>query len=194
MRAGTLHADEPQEDCAARDEPALTPALSPCKDPRQGGRVFGDKVDRCRPVAAAWPTMPWPVKDLLTLRLEFVQLALLPDANVRQLCRRFRISPTVGYKWLARFAAGGAEALADRSRRPRHSPDRTAAEVEAAVVALRREHPAWGARKLRRRLHDLGHAGLPAPSTLTGILHRHPPPAWSHHPGGHRRRHAPCAH
>jgi transposase InsO family protein len=135
--------------------------------------VFGDKVDRCRPVAAAWPTMPWPVKDLLTLRLEFVQLALLPDANVRQLCRRFRISPTVGYKWLARFAAGGAEALADRSRRPRHSPDRTAAEVEAAVVALRREHPAWGARKLRRRLHDLGHAGLPAPSTLTGILHRH---------------------
>jgi transposase-like protein len=137
--------------------------------------------------------MPWPVKDLQTLRLKFVQLALLPAANVRQLCRRFQISPTAGYKWLARFAAGGAEALADRSRRPRHSPDRTAAEVEAeveaAVVALRREHPAWGARKLRRRLHDLGHAGLPAPSTLTGILHRHGLIT----PEATAGRHAPCA-
>lgn len=107
------------------------------------------------------------------MRVEFVQLARQPGANVRELCRRFGLSPTVGYKWLARFAAGGADALADRSRRPRCSPNRTAAEMETAVVALLREHPAWGARKLRRRLHDLGHAGLLAPSTLTGILHRH---------------------
>ena len=117
--------------------------------------------------------MPWPVKDLISVRLEFVHLARLPDANVRQLCRRFGLSPTVGYKWLARFAAGGADALADRSRRPAASPKRTAAAVEAAVVALRRAHPAWGARKLRRRLLDLGHPGLPTPSTVTAILHRH---------------------
>jgi transposase InsO family protein len=130
-------------------------------------------VDRCNQATAAWFIMPWPVKDLLTVRLEFVQLALRPDANVRQLCRRFGVSPTVAYRWLARFAAGGEAALADRSRRPRHSPRRTAPEVEQAVVELRRQHPAWGARKLHRRLGDLGHPGLPAPSTLTGILHRH---------------------
>ena len=117
--------------------------------------------------------MPWLVNDLLSVRLEFVHLARLPDANVRQLCRRFEISPTVGYKWLERFESGGADALADRSRRPQRSPKRTVGAVEAAVVALRRAHPAWGARKLRRRLQDLGHAGLPATSTLTGILHRH---------------------
>jgi transposase InsO family protein len=117
--------------------------------------------------------MPWLMKDLLAMRLEFVQLARLPDANVRQLCRRFDISPTVAYKWLARFAAGGAAALADRSRRPQHSPKRTGDALEATVVALRRAHPAWGPRKLRRRLADLGHLALPAASTFTGILHRH---------------------
>jgi transposase InsO family protein len=40
------------------------------------------------------------------------------------------------------------------------------------VLALRREHPAWGGRKIARRLGDLGQAQL-APSTVTHILHRH---------------------
>jgi transposase InsO family protein len=117
--------------------------------------------------------MPWPVKNLINVRLEFVNLALQPDANVRQLCRRFGISPTVGYKWLERYESGGSEALADRSRRPWHSPARTASVVEEQVVALRQAHPAWGGRKLRRRLQDLGQNELPATSTITGILHRH---------------------
>ena len=117
--------------------------------------------------------MPWPVKDLISIRLEFVNLARQPDANVRQLCRRFGVSPTAAYKWLARYESGGISGLADRSRRPVHSPSRTEPVVEEQVVALRREHPAWGARKLRRRLQDLGQKVLPASSTITGILHRH---------------------
>jgi transposase InsO family protein len=117
--------------------------------------------------------MPWPVKNLIDVRLEFVNLALQPDANVRQLCRRFGISPTIAYKWMERFEREGPDGLSDQSRRPKESPARTEAALEEKVVALRREHPAWGARKLRRRLQDLGHAGLPATSTITGILHRH---------------------
>jgi transposase InsO family protein len=113
------------------------------------------------------------VKDLLAMRFEFVSLARQPDANIRLLCRRFNISPTVGYKWLERFETGGATALANRSRRPRQSPQRTDLALETLVVDLRRQHPAWGARKLRARLAALGHAGLPATSTITGILHRH---------------------
>jgi transposase InsO family protein len=117
--------------------------------------------------------MPWPVKDLIAVRLEFVNLALQPEANIRQLCRRFEISPTVGYKWLRRYQSDGPAALADQSRRPQHSPTRTEPPTEQQVVELRREHPAWGARKLRRRLHNLGQTELPATSTITGILHRH---------------------
>jgi transposase InsO family protein len=117
--------------------------------------------------------MPWPVKNLINVRLEFVNLALQSNANVRQLCRRFAISPTVAYKWLDRYESGGVEGLVDRSRRPQHSPAKTADGVEEQVVSLRREHPAWGARKLRRRLQNIGQVDLPATSTITGILHRH---------------------
>ena len=45
--------------------------------------------------------------------------------------------------------------------------------MEATVRALRsRPHPAWGGRKLKRRLTDLGHCAVPATSTLTAILRR----------------------
>jgi transposase InsO family protein len=44
--------------------------------------------------------------------------------------------------------------------------------VEAKIVSLRGDHPAWGGRKLRRRLQDLGEQGLPAASTITQILRR----------------------
>lgn len=109
----------------------------------------------------------------MSLRLEFVGMAQQPEANIRELCRRYGISPTTGYKWLGRFEDGGAEALKDEPRRPHHSPKQTEQKVEEAVVALRQAHPAWGGRKLRRRLKDLGHVDLPAPSTITHILHRH---------------------
>jgi transposase InsO family protein len=109
----------------------------------------------------------------MSLRREFVELASGPDANVSLLCRRFGISRKTGYKWLARFEGGTDKALADRSRRPRCSPGRTRVAMEELVIALRNKHPAWGARKLKRRLEDLKHAGVPARSTVNGILHRH---------------------
>lgn len=117
--------------------------------------------------------MPWPVNDLISVRLEFVRLASKEDSNVRELCRRFDISPTVGYKWLKRYAQVGVAGLGDRSRRPLQSPKQTGRVVEGLIVALRQEHPAWDARKLRRRLFDLGHTELPATSTITDILRRH---------------------
>jgi transposase InsO family protein len=90
---------------------------------------------------------------------------------VAELCRRYGISRTTGYRWLARAAAG--EPLSDRSSRPRRSPGQTAPELEAAVLALREAHPTWGGRKLRRRLLDLGAPTAPAASTITALLHRH---------------------
>ena len=41
------------------------------------------------------------------------------------------------------------------------------------MLAVRSEHPAWGGRKIARRLKDLGHEAVPAPSTVTAILKRH---------------------
>jgi len=127
--------------------------------------------------------MPWKEVSTVSLRLEFVTLAAAEGANLRELCRRYGVSPPTAYKWIERFRAGGPDALADRPRRPVRSPRRCAEAIEAEVLRLRGEHPAWGGRKLRARLEALGHAGTPAASTITAILRRHgrlasgPPPA-----------------
>jgi transposase-like protein len=69
--------------------------------------------------------MPWQEVSVMDQRREFVLLAMQEGVNRRELCRRFGISPDVGYKWLARWQAGDHE-LADRSRRPHVTPKRSA--------------------------------------------------------------------
>ena len=116
--------------------------------------------------------MPWKVKTMLESRRELVELAMGSGTNVSELCRRFGISRKTAYKWLGRYEAGGVAGLEDQSRRPKLSPRRTSAGVEAQVVQLRNVHGAWGGRKLRRRLLDQGVAEVPAASTITEILRR----------------------
>jgi transposase InsO family protein len=116
--------------------------------------------------------MPWQEVSTVSLRQEFVSLASREDATIRALCRRFGISPQTGYTWLRRYQAAGPSGLVDRSRRPRSSPRQTPAAVEAAVLALRDEHPTWGGRKLAAVLRARG-APAPHPATITAILRRH---------------------
>ena len=115
--------------------------------------------------------MPWPEVSVMDQRREFVSLAMQEGANRRELCRRFGISPDVGYKWLRRAAAGDGS-LADRSRRPHRSPKHCDAAAEARVLAIRQAHPAWGARKIGRCLEREG-VSPPARSTVHEILRRH---------------------
>jgi transposase InsO family protein len=67
--------------------------------------------------------------------------------------------------WLDRYAAEGAEGLVTRSSRPRSSPTRTSAEVEARVVAIR-------ARQRCGREEISARTGVPA-RTVSRILARH---------------------
>lgn len=115
--------------------------------------------------------MPWSEVSVMGQREEFVRLA--DESNVRLLCRRFGVSPTTAYKWLERYRAGGREGLMDLSRRPHHSPLRSGQGIEQAVIALREQHPAWGARKLRHWLLAKGVTAVPATSTVHAILRRH---------------------
>ncbi|WP_281892975.1 helix-turn-helix domain-containing protein, partial [Pseudomonas atacamensis] len=62
--------------------------------------------------------MSWQEVSTVQLRSEFVLLARQEGANVRQLCRRYNISPSTAYKWLSRFENLGAQGLIDQSRRP----------------------------------------------------------------------------
>lgn len=117
--------------------------------------------------------MPWKDVSMVDQRREFVVLARAGGVPVAELCRRFGISRDTGHRLLRDHAERGEAALQPRSRRPHASPTRTGEAMEHAVLALRERHPAWGGRKLARRLRDQGHTSVPAPSTITAILRRH---------------------
>jgi len=68
---------------------------------------------------------------------------------MKALCQEFEISRPTGYLWLKRYReCERLQELTEASRRPHRSPHQTAAEMEQRVVALRRQYPDWGARKL----------------------------------------------
>lgn len=108
----------------------------------------------------------------MSLKREFVTLARTEGANIRELCRRYTISPTTAYQLLDRHAQEGEAGLVERSRRPHNSPTRTPAETEQAILTLREEHPAWGGRTIREVLLNRGQRSVPSPSTITAILRR----------------------
>lgn len=117
--------------------------------------------------------MPWKPVSIMDSRREFVRLALQGEVSVAELCRRLGISRETGFTLLRRYREEGDAGLLDRSRRPHDSPGRCPAGMEARIVDLRAAHPAWGGRKLARRLRDLGLEGVPVPSTVTEVLRRH---------------------
>ncbi|MEU3921320.1 helix-turn-helix domain-containing protein [Streptomyces sp. NPDC029004] len=84
------------------------------------------------------------------------------------------------HSWRRRFEQEGMPGLLDRSRRPRNSPTRLSAEVEAEICQLRRWHPRWGARRIS---HELAGRGLElAPSGPARTPDRSPGPtskAWA---------------
>ena len=116
--------------------------------------------------------MPFTGVSAMDRKQEFVRLALAEGANRRELCRRFGVSSTLAYRLLSRFQAEGPTGLDERSRRPLSSPRQTSREIEAAVLAVRAEHRAWGGRKIAAVLKRRGLAA-PSPSTITEILRRH---------------------
>src|SRR5579871_5671909 len=119
-------------------------------------------------------SMAWREVSVIDQREEFVRLALAPGANKRELCKRFGISRSNGHKWLRRYALEGRAGLADRSRRPRCSPKRTALAIEAVVLQVRKDsNNSWGGRKIAEVLRDQGIEAPPAASTITEILRRH---------------------
>jgi putative transposase len=103
-------------------------------------------------------------------KMEFIDAAIRPGANISELCREHGISRQTGHKWLKRYRDRGYCALEDESRRPKSSPGMTSEAVVKAVLALRKKGPSWGPRKLALILaKDLGEDG-PGQATVARIL------------------------
>lgn len=115
--------------------------------------------------------MAWRSVDVEEQRIRFVVAASRGEISVSSLCAEFGISRATGHLWLKRYRAGGIAGMAEQSRRPRSSPRRTREQVEERLVALRRERPDWGARKLAVLLAREG-VSVPA-ATVHRVLSRH---------------------
>jgi transposase InsO family protein len=117
--------------------------------------------------------MPWKVSGVVEERARFAVEYESGEWTMAQLCRHYGISRRTGYKVVARWEQEGAGGLEDRSRAPLVHPNQTPAEVEAAVLVLRRAHMSWGPRKLRRWLLDrCPEQAWPAASTIGALLRR----------------------
>ena len=117
--------------------------------------------------------MPWQECCKMDERLRFVA-RLLEGEKMAGLCREFDISRKTGHKIFNRYRACGLEGLTDRSRRPYRHANRLPFQIETLIVQLKKEHPSWGAPKIRekiRRRHS--QIMLPAISTVHAVLDRH---------------------
>jgi putative transposase len=119
------------------------------------------------------PAMPWAEVNPMHQRILFVEAARRGRLSMTELCALFGVSRQTGYKWLGRANEGGTTALADLSRRPRSNSAAIANEVAERLVAVRKAHPTWGARKLIAWLAVREpELELPASSTVTELLKR----------------------
>ena len=105
-----------------------------------------------------------------------VEAHVLEGRSVAELAAAHGVHRSWIYKLLARYREGGLEALEPRSRMPRSSPAAISAEVEQAILKLRRELQSAG--------HDAGahtiaaHLAselpvVPSVSTIWRVLKRH---------------------
>ena len=117
--------------------------------------------------------MPWQECQKMDERLRFVA-RLLEGEKMAALCREFDISRQTGHKFYKRYKDLGLQGLTDRSRRPYRQANRLPEALESRIVQLRREHPSWGAPKIREKIKRLGlGVSLPAISTVHAVLDRH---------------------
>ena len=99
-------------------------------------------------------------------------MEVLDGSPVSEVAVRYGVSRQSVYSWRDRYAAGGIDGLRDASRRPRTSPSRLPAEVEALVCELRRAHPRWGARRIAFETAQRGADPAPSRATVHRVLER----------------------
>ena len=116
--------------------------------------------------------MPWKECKPMDERLKFVA-RLLEGEKMSALCREFGISRPTGYKIFNRYKNLGLEGLEDRSRRPYRHANKLPFQIERTIVQIKREHPTWGAPKIREKLiREFPMIKPPAKSTVHAVLDR----------------------
>jgi len=116
--------------------------------------------------------VPWKSSTPVDLRRLFMERVLRGE-RVTDLCREFGISRKTGDKLKQRFKRLGEAGLEDGRRGPKVIPHRTPPEVEALLVAEKKRHPSWGAKKLKAVLEERLERSFPSLSTINVLLSKH---------------------
>jgi len=83
------------------------------------------------------------------------------------------VTRSCAYKWVNRYRQWGVAGLAELSRAPEYSPNRTAQSVVAELVELKQKYPLFGPAKLAAMLQERHGEQVLAVSTAGDLLARH---------------------
>ena len=108
------------------------------------------------------------VMSVVERRLDAVR-AVLAGASVVEIAAEVGVSRQSVHAWIGRYLTGGVAGLADRSHRPGVSPKQVATAVDVVLVEMRREHPRWGAKRLRMQLLRELPPGWPAETRVPAV-------------------------
>jgi transposase InsO family protein len=100
-----------------------------------------------------------------TGRLRLARCVVEDGWPLRRAAERFQVSVTTAARWAGRYRELGAPGMADRSSRPRHSPNRTPRRTEKRIVGVRVTRR-WGPARIGYLL------GI-HPSTVHRVLSRY---------------------
>ena len=117
--------------------------------------------------------MSWNESNVMDERMRFVLEYGTGLWTMTELCEEFGVSRETGYEWVRRYRQEGPAGLVDRPRGPRRHGRATPDVIATAIVALRRERPSWGPRKIVAKLSARSpEVCWPSPSTAGEILKR----------------------
>jgi len=117
--------------------------------------------------------MPWKVSGVVEKRKQFLADYESGEWTMTDLCRAYGITRPTGYAVLRRYTQDGETGLEERSRAPKRHPNQTPVEIEEQVLAVRRKHPRWGPRTLKKLLEMRdSEIAWPAASTIGEMLDR----------------------
>ena len=118
--------------------------------------------------------MPWKETTTMEQKIEFICEWRTGKYTITELCRAFEISRPTAYKLINRFEKKGFEALKEKSRTPKYHPNATKENIVDGILKLRKKHPRWGAKKIKKLLfNDFTENEIPSVVTVHNILKRH---------------------
>ena len=112
---------------------------------------------------------------------------------IEVICHEMGCAKSWLYKWKKRYQAAESTWSQERSRRPKTTPSKTPAPIEAAIIALRQTLSPDGsatvsARVIREHLRHHATASIPSLRTISRILNRQTKEGASPSPAMNNRR------